>query len=83
VADKGWQREFENPILLPDGRTLVTLRDAGNLCDRLAEKGSGTLRMAGREAGAEGEEMTKTPGEFEPPKLGSSDSPCRVIVIGR
>jgi hypothetical protein len=28
VADKGWQREFEDPIGLRDGRTLVTLRDA-------------------------------------------------------
>jgi hypothetical protein len=27
---QGWQWEFEDPIPLPDGRTLVTLRDAGN-----------------------------------------------------
>jgi hypothetical protein len=30
MADKGWQREFEDPIPLPDGRMLVRLIDAGN-----------------------------------------------------
>ena len=30
MADKGWQREFEDPIPLPDGRRLVKLIDAGN-----------------------------------------------------
>jgi hypothetical protein len=28
MADKGWQREFDDPIPLPGGRKLVTLRDA-------------------------------------------------------
>jgi hypothetical protein len=28
VAAKGWQREFEDPIHLPNGRALVTLFDA-------------------------------------------------------
>jgi hypothetical protein len=28
MAAKGWQRKFEDPIPLPDGRELVTLRDA-------------------------------------------------------
>jgi hypothetical protein len=28
AADKGWQRKFDEPIVLPDGRTLITLRDA-------------------------------------------------------
>jgi hypothetical protein len=28
MADKGWQRELEDPITLPDGRELLTLRDA-------------------------------------------------------
>ncbi len=30
MADRGWQREFDDPILLPDGRTLTTLADAGH-----------------------------------------------------
>jgi hypothetical protein len=29
MADNGWQRKFEDPISLPDGRMLVTLLDAG------------------------------------------------------
>ena len=28
MADKGWQRRFDDPIPLPGGRQLVTLRDA-------------------------------------------------------
>jgi hypothetical protein len=28
MAAKGWKRRFENPIPLPDGRTIATLRDA-------------------------------------------------------
>jgi hypothetical protein len=28
AAERGWQRKFEEPIPLPDGRELVTLRDA-------------------------------------------------------
>ena len=30
MADKGWQRKFEDPIPPPDGRVLVKLIDAGN-----------------------------------------------------
>lgn len=30
MADKGWQREFQDPIPLPDGRLLVKLIDAGD-----------------------------------------------------
>jgi hypothetical protein len=32
---KGWSREFEDPISLPDGRKLVTLEDAGNYITKL------------------------------------------------
>jgi hypothetical protein len=28
VADRGWQRPFDDPIPLPRGRRLVTLKDA-------------------------------------------------------
>src|SRR6266404_8564594 len=28
VTDSGWQRAFDDPIQLPDGRTLITLHDA-------------------------------------------------------
>jgi hypothetical protein len=30
TSDKGWHRTFDDPILLPDGGELRTLRDAGN-----------------------------------------------------
>jgi len=30
VSKRGWQRAFEDPIPLPDGRMLVKLIDAGN-----------------------------------------------------
>ena len=33
-----WSRKFEDPILLPDGRELVTLRDAANYITSLPEK---------------------------------------------
>ena len=38
MADNGWQREFEDPIELPDGRTLVTLRDAATYITGLSKK---------------------------------------------
>jgi hypothetical protein len=37
VADKGWKREFEDPIPLPDGRRLVTLLDAGEYITTLSK----------------------------------------------
>jgi hypothetical protein len=40
VNDRGWQREFEDPIPLPDGRMLVTLGDAGNYITSLPKKES-------------------------------------------
>jgi hypothetical protein len=30
LPDRGWRREFDDPIPLPRGRPLVTLQDAGN-----------------------------------------------------
>jgi hypothetical protein len=38
MPDKGWQRAFDDPILLPDGRTLSTLRDAGNFIAKLPKR---------------------------------------------
>jgi hypothetical protein len=29
LTDSGWNRQFDDPIPLPDGRQLVTLKDAG------------------------------------------------------
>jgi hypothetical protein len=38
TPDKGWQRHFDDPIPLPDGRTLVTLGDAGRYIAALPSK---------------------------------------------
>jgi hypothetical protein len=35
MPDKGWQRRFEDPIPLPGGRQLVTLRDAAEYITKL------------------------------------------------
>ena len=35
MAAKGWSREFEDPIPLPRGRQLVTLKDAADFITRL------------------------------------------------
>jgi hypothetical protein len=40
MADKGWQRKFDDPIPLLGGRTLVTLRDAADYITSLPKKES-------------------------------------------
>jgi len=35
MADKGWQRRFDEPITLSRGRQLVTLQDAGRYITKL------------------------------------------------
>jgi hypothetical protein len=35
MADKGWSRAFHDPVPLPDGGELRTLRDAGNFIAKL------------------------------------------------
>ena len=35
MAAKGWQCEFDEPIAVPSGRTLRTLRDAGDYITKL------------------------------------------------
>jgi hypothetical protein len=37
MAATGWKRSFDEPIPLPRGRQLVTLRDAGNYITKLAK----------------------------------------------
>ncbi|WP_375787746.1 hypothetical protein ACE10Z_09845 [Bradyrhizobium sp. Pha-3] len=38
MAGTGWQRSFEDPIALPDGREHVTLRDAARYNEALPPK---------------------------------------------
>jgi hypothetical protein len=40
MADEGWKREFEDPIPLPKGRQLVTLKDAADYIMKLPKKES-------------------------------------------
>jgi hypothetical protein len=40
MADNDWQRKFEDPIPLPIGRKLVTLRDAADYITGLPKKES-------------------------------------------
>jgi hypothetical protein len=40
MADKGWQRKFEDSILLPGGRKLNTLREAADYITALPKKES-------------------------------------------
>jgi hypothetical protein len=37
MPDKGWQRRFDEPIVLPSGRKLVTLHDAATYATELPE----------------------------------------------
>jgi hypothetical protein len=37
MADRGWKRQFDEPIPLPRGRQLVTLEDAGRHITRLSK----------------------------------------------
>ena len=43
-ADQGWQRKFEDPILLPDGRALHTLGDAADYIATLPKEQSELAR---------------------------------------
>jgi hypothetical protein len=37
-AKRGWSREFDEQVPLPDGREIVTLRDAGQYISTLSPK---------------------------------------------
>jgi hypothetical protein len=40
MSESGWQRRFEDPILLPDGRLLHTLSDAADYITGLPKEQS-------------------------------------------
>ena len=41
AVEQGWKRAFDDPILLPSGRKLVTLLDAANYAAKLPKKDRG------------------------------------------
>ena len=38
MTAKGWSRRFEEPVVLPNGRELITLNDAGSYIVKLPKK---------------------------------------------
>ena len=42
TADRGWKREFDEPIPLPSGRSLVTLKDTGTYITKLPKSDHAT-----------------------------------------
>ena len=42
TADRGWKREFDEPIPQPSGRSLVTLKDAGTYITKLPKSDHAT-----------------------------------------
>ena len=40
MPNKGWSRDFDDPIPLPEGGELRTLRDAGNFIAKLPNRGA-------------------------------------------
>ena len=52
MADNGWQRKFEDPIPLPNGKKLVTLRDAADYITGLPGEGNRPAGLASRNGSA-------------------------------
>jgi hypothetical protein len=52
LSQVSWSREFEDPIPLPDGRKLITLRDAADYITSLP-KGIRPPRMANGDRGSD------------------------------
>jgi hypothetical protein len=46
--DKGWSRTFDDPIPLPDGGELRTLRDAATYITKLPKRERDTFAWRGR-----------------------------------
>jgi hypothetical protein len=56
LTAKGWQREFEDPIPLPSGRKLITLREpptTSNTFTNLPKKEIDLMKIASRSRGAD------------------------------
>ena len=53
MVEDGWQQRFEDPILLADGRTILTLRQATDYITSLtkSESGSAEWRIASEALG--------------------------------
>ncbi|MGL3109180.1 hypothetical protein [Bradyrhizobium sp. BR 1432] len=48
MVERGWNREFDEPISLPGGKELVTLRDAAMYVTLLPAESAQARGVAGR-----------------------------------
>jgi hypothetical protein len=48
MPDEGWHRTFHDPILLPDGGELRTLRDAATYITKLPKREHETFAFGAR-----------------------------------
>ena len=66
-AALSWKRRFDNAIVLPDGRKLVTLRDAAAYATKLPKKEANTAEW---QAAIEGLILIATSGRPNDSRLG-------------
>jgi hypothetical protein len=59
---KGWQRLFEDIVVLPEGRQFITLEDAGNYITKLP-KAEHRARVAGGNGGSDARRHSRWPDE--------------------
>jgi hypothetical protein len=70
-----WSLEIGEPIELPKGKNLVTLRDAALYITKLPKARTQRERMAGRDAGAVAGCRTGRPDDVRPDRRDASASP--------
>jgi hypothetical protein len=63
ISDRGWSREFDDPIVLPEGEKLRTLRDAATYVTGLPKKEAALPEMAGRDRGAHTRRRSRRPND--------------------
>jgi len=76
VNDRGWKREFEDPIPLPRGRQLVTLKDAANYIMKLPKAERARQKIMNENAVVKGMRASRRTGLTLPPKGGPCCGPC-------
>lgn len=70
VNDRGWKREFEDPIPLQRGRQLVTLKDAADYIMKLPKAERARLKIMNENAVVKWVRASRRTGLTLPPKGG-------------
>jgi hypothetical protein len=78
-----WSREFEDPISLPGGRKLVTLRDAADYITCLPKKGIRLAGMASRDRSADAVQRRRAHDDGADRAHASAQPSCRAGVQSR